>query len=523
VIIDYAGGIKTELDDYDILAMKADLLGSLLLFTEVFYKLRTNREFIISYPPGRESHYIIICRELTKLQRGQTKKLRIHIPPRYGKTEMAIHFVAWSMARYPSSNFMYLSYAHSLAADQTAIIRDIMSMPIYRKLFGVEISDTSFAKDKFSTNYGGTIYAAGAGGVVTGKGAGIKGGKDFGGAFIMDDMHKPDEAPSDTIRKSVINWFFNTARSRVNDGENTPMLFIGQRTHEDDLPVYLKEESGWKVISLPALDVNKNPLDPRMHSKEDLLKMQKEEEYSFAAQYQQEPQPAGGGLFKKEWFYLTEHDPDILATFITADTAETDKSYNDATVFSFFGVYRIKIGNNVTDLYGLHWIDCVEMRIEPKDLHNEFLSFYTRCCEFKVKPKRVAIEKKSTGVTLLSVLKDMQGVQIIEVDRTKISGCKTTRFIEMQPYVSTKRVSLPIYAKHTNMCLEHMRKITANDTHSHDDIADTLYDGIKLALIDGSIQRLDINEDASKSDDVIKMLNTRLNKIQRLKDASYGA
>jgi len=37
------------------------------------------------------------------------------------------------------------------------------------------------------------------------------------------------------------------------------------------------------------------------------------------------------------------------------------------------------------------------------------------------------------------------------------------------------------------MVLEHMRKITANDTHRHDDIADTLYDGVKLGIIDNVI------------------------------------
>jgi hypothetical protein len=53
----------------------------------------------------------------------------------------------------------------------------------------------------------------------------------------------------------------------------------------------------------------------------------------------------------------------------------------------------------------------------------------------------------------------------------------------MQPYIATKRVSLPNYAKHTNMCIEHMRKITANDTHAHDDICFAA--GTKIATIFG--------------------------------------
>ena len=46
---------------------RAKLLGSLLLFTRVFFKLRTNREFLIPNPTCRESHVITISRELTNV------------------------------------------------------------------------------------------------------------------------------------------------------------------------------------------------------------------------------------------------------------------------------------------------------------------------------------------------------------------------------------------------------------------------------------------------------------------------
>jgi hypothetical protein len=60
------------------------LQGSLLYFTQMFYRLRTGRLFELSEPPGRESHFITICRELTKVARGETKRLIINVPPRYG-------------------------------------------------------------------------------------------------------------------------------------------------------------------------------------------------------------------------------------------------------------------------------------------------------------------------------------------------------------------------------------------------------------------------------------------------------
>jgi predicted phage terminase large subunit-like protein len=472
---------------------RAKLLGSFILFTQVFYKLRTGRDFVISQPIGRESHYHIIAKALTRVLRGANAaesieailRLIINVPPRYGKTELLIHFVAWGMAHFPDSNFIFVSYSHTLAKKQTQTIKEIISLPEYRKLFGVQIKDDASAKDNFETIQGGSVYAVGAAGTITGRGAGIQNCNRFSGAIIIDDIHKPSEVVSDTMRASVNDWFLNTLQSRVNS-PTTPIIFIGQRLHEDDLAQNLIngfDGHTWQLLSLSALDGANNALLPTMHTKEQLLDMKEKMPYVFSSQYQQTPQPAGGGIFKPEWFVLLDEVPDILATFITADTAESIKSYADYTVFSFFGIYKLKHKEVDLGLYGLYWIDCYEAKIEPKDLENEYMQFWSDCMRFTVKPKLEAIETKSTGTTLASVMKSVQGMQILEIDRNAESGSKTERFLRCQPYVASKQVALPRYGKHTNRCLEHMRKITANDTHRHDDIADTLADGIQLGLI----------------------------------------
>lgn len=463
---------------------QAELLSSLLLFTRVFFQLRTGKEFYISQPDGRESHYVTICRELTKVFYGETNKLIINIPPRYGKTELLIHFIAWVLARYPDSNFIYCSYAHSLAKKQTQIVRQILNLPAYRKVFGVELSSESSAKHDFETTALGSVYAAGAQGTITGRGAGITRCDRFAGAFIMDDMHKPEESLSDVIRENTINWFYNTAQSRTNDPK-TPFIYIGQITHEDDLGMHLINTGKWKVCSLPALDEAGNALYPEKHTKQALLEMKELRPYEFAAQYQQNPQPAGGGIFKPEWLVILDDEPEeILSTFITCDTAETDKDYNDPTVFSFWGLYRIKEHGVYIDQYALHWLDCYEFRCEIKDLENEFRQFYSQCIHHKVRPQLAAIEKKSSGSTLLSLLNNFRGLEIIGINRTKASGSKASRFLEIQPYVAKKLISFTRGKKHTDMCIEHLRKITANDSHRFDDICDTLYDAVKIALID---------------------------------------
>jgi predicted phage terminase large subunit-like protein len=500
----------------ELLDIRAQFGASLLLFTQAFFKLRTGREFLLSNPRHRESHYFTIARALMRVFEGKNKKLLINIPPRYGKTELVIHFIAWAMGRFPDSNFLYVSYSHSLAAKQTRTIRDIMTLPYFKKIFDVIISEISSARDDFETTKKGTVFGAGAGGTITGRGAGIMGVDRFGGCIVIDDIHKPEEVTSDVVRQNVIDWYYNTLQSRMNS-KDTPIIFIGQRLHENDLAANLMASGEWETVIIPALDEQDQPLHPLLHNRDTLLKMRRVEPYVFAAQYQQNPQPSGGGIFKADWFTVVEKEPDIIFTFITADTAETSETYNDATVFSLWGVYKIKYQDVETDMYALHWMDCVELRVEPKDLQPKFMEFLGNCMRQKKKPQLVAIEKKSTGTTLLSVLEGIQGLELLPIERTKASGNKATRFLAIQSFISTHRVTLPLYANHTKMCIEHCAKITANDSHRFDDIADTLADAVKLALIDKVLIARYLRSSETSNVVVMDNLISKFRRLDRLK------
>lgn len=467
--------------DIEILEMRAKLLGSLLTFTEAFYKIRTGREFFISQPVSNEPHVITICRALTKMFRLETKHLMINCPPGWGKSELCRHFIAWAMAHYPDSQFIYISYSYDRAEENTAYIKQIIELPAYRKMFGVEISESQSSKGHFKTTKGGTVRAFGSSGGITGQDAGLPGLDRFSGCVLIDDIHKPDEVHSDTIREAVIKNYNETIKQRPR-GINVPIGMIGQRLHEDDLPARLlsgMDGYNWDRVILKALDVHNNALYPEKDPLEKMLIEKQFNPYVFSAQYMQDPQPSGGGIFKPEHFHLTENYPSIFSTFITCDTAETDKNYNDSTVFSFWGIYRTKETNE----YALHWIDCREVRVEPSQLESEFMDFYTECSRFHVKPTLAAIEKKSTGITLCSVLSRIQGLHILDIERTRASGNKTTRYLEAQTYLAKHLISINENAHHKVMCLTHMGKITANNTHAHDDICDTFYDAVKICLI----------------------------------------
>lgn len=507
----------------EINQLRKDLLSDFFLFHRVMFKARTGRDFVLSHPDGNESHFYEVCRELTDVFLLKTNRLTINLPPGWAKSEICKSFICWCMAHYPDCKFLYISHSYELATIHTASIKQTMSMPIYRKLFDVEIKRESSAKDHFETTAGGAVKAFGSQGGITGHDAGLPGLDRFSGAALIDDIHKPEDIHSDTIRERVKRNYFETIERRLR-APNVPMIIIGQRLHEDDLFAHLLSGADgkvWRNIIIKALDDAGNARYPEVNPKADLIIMREKQPYVFSSQYQQDPLPAGGSLFKEAWFPLLDQTPTIIATFITADSAETEKEYNDATVFSFWGLHQLLFnGSPIDNLYGLHWIDCAEMRIEPKDLADAFLDFWTGCMRYPVRPKFAAIEKKSTGVTLISTLKDVQGLRVIDIERTGKSGSKTERFIEMQPFLASKLVSLPAEGKHTKMCLDHMRKITANNVHRFDDIADTCYDAIKMALID----KILINKEVSpvNYDNLAKNLMGGFHQINRLRKDAYS-
>ena len=68
------------------------------------------------------------------------------------------------------------------------------------------------------------------------------------------------------------------------------------------------------------------------------------------------------------------------------------------------------------------------------------------------------------------------------------------------------------------MCIDHCAKITANNTHRFDDICDTLYDAVKLALIDKTIIGMRVskqNESQKKILDGLVQINQNRKRLRR--------
>jgi hypothetical protein len=70
-------------------------------------------------------------------------------------------------------------------------------------------------------------------------------------------------------------------------------------------------------------------------------------------------------------------------------------------------------------------------------------------------------------------------------------------------------------ARHVANVKKHMGKITANNTHRHDDICDTLYDGVKIGLIDKLLHKIDSK--GSSADEAMNAAAQNMRRLQQLR------
>ena len=288
------------------------------------------------------SHHKPICDALTRVILGKTKRLIINVPPRSGKTLFVSQmFPAFCMGLNPASSFILTSYSKTLASNNTYMIRELMRHEVYQSIFSDTqpvIKDDSQARDEFRTEAGGMVYGVGAGGTITGKGAGAMGDL-FAGAILIDDISKPGDALSETMRNNTIEWFRGTLESRKNSPD-TPIIIIMQRLHEHDLSGWLLDGGNgeeWELLKIPALREDGSSFWSKQFPVGMLERLEKSNPYTFAGQYQQEPSPRGGGFFKPANIEIIDALPTGIRWVRGWDLAATARG-GDYTVGAKLGV-----------------------------------------------------------------------------------------------------------------------------------------------------------------------------------------
>lgn len=445
-----------------------------MLFTKVMFEARKGVELKYSW------HQTEICEALEKVVLGQIQRLIINVPPRSGKTELAVvNFIAWCMGNFPDSEFIHASYAKRLATNNTYQARALMQHEIYAEIFGEpKFAGDSNAKDEFRTEQGGIVYSTGAEGTITGFGAG-KMRDTFGGAILIDDPHKAGEANSPVMRKNVIDWFSTTMESRKNSPA-TPIILIMQRLHDDDLAGFLlKGGNGetWHHINIPAIIDDKSFWEEQ-YPLNDLLRLKATDSYRFSSQYMQEPVIRGGNVIKGAYFNLYTVQPRIVQRMIYADTAQKTKERNDYSVFQLWG--KGEDGK-------LYLLDMIRGKWEAPDLERNAVAFWNKHKGGDLvmlgQLRKMKIEDKASGTGLIQSIKRQAQIPIEGIQR---NVDKYTRVLDVLGYIESGYVCLPKEAPYLSDIISECEAFTADNTHTHDDIIDPMCDAINEMLASNS-------------------------------------
>lgn len=416
-------------------------------------------------------HQVEICNALERVVIGKTKRLIINVPPRSGKTELAvINFIAWCMGNFPESEFIHASYSKRLATANAYAVRAIMQHETYAEIFShTALAGDSKAKDEFRTAQGGIVYATGAEGSITGYGAGGMGGR-FKGAIVIDDPHKAGEANSQTMRQNVLDWFATTMESRKNSPD-TPIILIMQRLHESDLAGWLLAGGNgeqWDHLCIPAMTDNGDSFWPEQFPLDMLDRLKAANSYVFSGQYMQRPAPSGGGIFKDEWLKHWHELPDMEYRMIYADTAMKTGQENDFSVFQHWG--KGKDGK-------IYLIDMIRGKWEAPQLLSQARAFWDKCRHAGTgNLRKMKVEDKASGTGLIQQLKQ-GGIPVEGIQRDKD---KITRGYDAAPMVEAGNVWLPM----RHECLSDLlHELSLFPVAAHDDTVDPLMDAVQDMLV----------------------------------------
>lgn len=307
------------------------------------------------------------------------------------KSEFASFLLpSYLMGRDPRLQVIEATHTAELAVKFGRKVRDVMDTDEYAELFpAVKLKVDSKAAGRWDTSKGGSYFAVGVGGAVTGRGADL---------LIIDDPHSEQDAMSELALENAWEWYQGGPRTRLQPGgaivlvmtrwgtrDLTARLLKAQTSHHADR---------WEVIEFPAILPSGKPLWPEFWKLEELeavrasLSVQK-----WNAMYQQQPTNDEGAILKREWWRRWEYEdaPAVDYMIQSYDTAYSKKETADYSVITTWGVFYPSADE------GAHIILLAVKRgrWDFPELKRVALD------EYKVwQPDNVLIEAKATGITL---------------------------------------------------------------------------------------------------------------------------
>jgi len=431
-------------------------------------------------------HLDAICEHLEAISRGEIRNLLITIPPRHMKSlAVSVFWPCWEWIRWPQRRWLYAAYAESLSIRDSVRCRRLIQSPWYQSCFGdrFKLTDDQNEKHRFENDHSGCRIASSVGGAITGEG---------GDRIVCDDPHNVQEAESELIRKNTCDWWDRVMSTRLNDPKTGAKVMIMQRVHEADLAGHVLEQGGYEHLCLPAEYEDEAPRtsaigwsDPRKKPGELLwpekvgsveledLKLRLGS-YAAAAQLQQRPSPATGGIFQRHWWKCMVRWPELR------DCDEMIQSWDLAFKGSANSSYVV---GQVWGRWGadMALLDQVRARLTFPETLDAFRQLTARWPQADAK----LVEDKANGPALIATLqREIPGIVAIRPDGTKEARAHAVSFLLEAGNVYVPDKSLAPWIE------EFIEECAVFPKGAHDDQVDACTQALKALLLGWQKQEL---------------------------------
>lgn len=497
-------------------------------------------------------HIDFICAHLEAITDGVVldndelyNRLLVNVPPGTMKSLLiGVFWPAWEWGPRNMPHMRYVCAAHSqdLAIRDGLRMRRLVISEWYQGHWGdrVQLTGDQNQKTKFENTSTGFRQATAAGSITGARGDRV----------IIDDPHSVDSANSDQQRNSTLTWFLEAVPTRVNNPDRSAIVVVMQRLHEEDVSgVILDRDLGYDHIMLPmrydparAFPTKLGYADPREEEGELLFPdrfpievVERDEKamgpYATAGQFQQQPEPRGGGIIKDHWWQLWDRPeyPPIEYVIASLDTAYTSKAENDFSAMTVWGVFSGSSEGGSTrsvDRYGRN----VEIKTSyqseglgpvPKvmlmygwqaklELHELVEKVASTCSRMRV--DRLLIENKAAGHSVAQEIRRLFGYEDFAVQMYDPKTLdKTARLYSIQHIFAEGMV----YAPDKDWAEQVIRQCSVFPKGKNDDLVDTVSMSLNhlrsVGMLTRAQERLSELEDAQRftgNQNMVPLYNT---------------
>lgn len=380
---------------------------------EEWFTLKYERDFYsfvkaawhILLPEYQDNWHIEeLCKALQGTFEGKAKNLILNVPPRFGKSLLVnTFFPAWVLIHKPNAKFLALSATDTLSTGDLQDCMKILQSDWYQERWPINL--TKKQASRFETIDGGIYMAFGIHSSFTGEGC------DF---LLLDDLVSASRMVTDNELETVNAIYDRSVVSRLNDPRTGVKILIMQRLSTMDIVAHLldREREEWELIVFPMRYVKNAFVSKRLGIKDhrkkegDLLWPERfNKKYvdnleislgklNFNAQYQNKPTLAEGNIYNENWFKDRVDNTDVIARWISCDTASAIKESNQ-NAFNAFVVVEL------TSDYHLfvRWVTRERMTLPEQ--HKEIVRLAN---QYRYGLQGIIIEAKSSGPSLVQSL-----------------------------------------------------------------------------------------------------------------------